>query len=315
HAARRLGDRARGPRRARLGHRGRPQPGDVHVAGPRPRRTRLRRVPSWRHRIGGPGAGLALQAARGGGGRERHPPGGAPARRPLLPGLEGVRGRQARTPAARRSRAPRRGRARGPPYRAVHVRVGRVQGRPVGVDRVHVPVARPARRGLLARAPPGAAPDRHPGVRGVALMEKLVIVPTYNERENIDPLLDHLLGLPYGLDVLVVDDGSPDGTADQVKQWQAKTPRVHLIQRPGKMGLGSAYRDGFRYALANGAELVFEMDADFSHDPAAIGDFLEAAKDADIVLGSRYLHGVTVVNWPLSRLILSFSANLYTRII
>jgi glycosyltransferase involved in cell wall biosynthesis len=115
-------------------------------------------------------------------------------------------------------------------------------------------------------------------------MEKLVIVPTYNERENIDPLLDRLLGLPFGLDVLVVDDGSPDGTADQVKQWQAKTPRVHLIQRPGKMGLGSAYRDGFRYALANGAEYVFEMDADFSHDPTAIGDFLEAVKDADIVL-------------------------------
>jgi dolichol-phosphate mannosyltransferase len=132
-------------------------------------------------------------------------------------------------------------------------------------------------------------------------MEKLIIVPTYNERENIDPLLERLLALPYGLDVLVVDDGSPDGTADEVKQWQAKTPRV--------------YRDGFRYALANGAEYVFEMDADFSHDPAAIGDFLEAVKDADIVLGSRYLHGVTVVNWPLSRLILSFSANLYTRII
>ena len=153
------------------------------------------------------------------------------------------------------------------------------------------------------------------GAGGAVLMEKLVIVPTYNERENIDPLLDRLIGLPYGLDVLVVDDGSPDGTADQVKQWQAKSPRVHLIQRPGKMGLGSAYRDGFRYALSNGAEYIFEMDADFSHDPAAIGDFLEAAKDADIVLGSRYLHGVTVVNWPLSRLILSFSANLYTRII
>ena len=106
-------------------------------------------------------------------------------------------------------------------------------------------------------------------------MEKLVIVPTYNERENIDPLLE----------------------------------------RPGKMGLGSAYRDGFRYALANGAEFVFEMDADFSHDPDAIGEFLEAARDADIVLGSRYLHGVTVVNWPLSRLILSFMANLYTRIV
>jgi dolichol-phosphate mannosyltransferase len=146
-------------------------------------------------------------------------------------------------------------------------------------------------------------------------MEKLVIVPTYNERENIDPLLERLLALPYGLDVLVVDDGSPDGTAAAVQAWQARDPRVHLLQRPGKMGLGSAYRDGFRYALANGAEYVFEMDADFSHDPNAIGDFLEAAKDADIVLGSRYLHGVTVVNWPLSRLILSYSANLYSRII
>jgi len=146
-------------------------------------------------------------------------------------------------------------------------------------------------------------------------MEKLVIVPTYNERENIDPLLERLLALPHGLDVLVVDDGSPDGTAEQVKRWKERSPRVHLLERPGKMGLGSAYRDGFRYALANGAEFVFEMDADFSHDPDAIGEFLEAARDADIVLGSRYLHGVTVVNWPLSRLILSFMANLYTRIV
>ena len=146
-------------------------------------------------------------------------------------------------------------------------------------------------------------------------MEKLVIIPTYNERENIDPLIESLLALPYGLEVLVVDDGSPDGTAASVKAWTARDPRVHLLERPGKLGLGSAYRDGFRYALANGVEYVFEMDADFSHDPVAIGDFLEAAKDADIVLGSRYLHGVTVVNWPLSRLILSFSANLYSRIV
>ncbi len=146
-------------------------------------------------------------------------------------------------------------------------------------------------------------------------MEKLVIVPTYNERENIDPLIERLLALPHGLEVLVVDDGSPDGTADCVKAWQARDARVHLLQRAGKMGLGSAYREGFRYALSHGAEYIFEMDADFSHDPVAIGDFLEAAKDADVVLGSRYLHGVTVVNWPLSRLILSYSANLYSRII
>ncbi len=146
-------------------------------------------------------------------------------------------------------------------------------------------------------------------------MEKLVIVPTYNEADNIDPLIEKVLSLPHGLDILIVDDGSPDGTANLVKAWQARSDRVHLLQRPGKMGLGSAYRDGFRYALANGAEYIFEMDADFSHDPNALGEFLHHIQDADIVLGSRYLNGVTVVNWPLSRLILSYSANLYTRIV
>ncbi|MBI5709587.1 MAG: polyprenol monophosphomannose synthase [Candidatus Eisenbacteria bacterium] len=147
-------------------------------------------------------------------------------------------------------------------------------------------------------------------------MEKLVIVPTYNERENIGALLGRLLGLPYGLDVLVVDDRSPDGTAEVVRALMAREPRVHLLERPGKLGLGSAYRDGFRFALENGVEYIFEMDADFSHDPDAIGGFLEAAQSADVVLGSRYLDGkVTVVNWPLNRLILSYSANLYTRIV
>jgi len=146
-------------------------------------------------------------------------------------------------------------------------------------------------------------------------MEKLVIIPTYNERDNIGPLLERLLALPFGLHMLVVDDGSPDGTAECVKSLQARSDRVHLLERPGKMGLGSAYRDGFRYALERGAEYIFEMDADFSHDPDAIGGFLEHADDYDVVLGSRYLHGVTVVNWPLSRLILSYSANVYTRVI
>jgi dolichol-phosphate mannosyltransferase len=146
-------------------------------------------------------------------------------------------------------------------------------------------------------------------------MDKLVIVPTYNERDNVEPLLAKVLSLPEGFDVLIVDDNSPDGTAEVVKTWQAKSDRVHLLQRPGKMGLGSAYRDGFKYALANGAEYIFEMDADFSHDPGVLGEFLKAIGDVDIVLGSRYLHGVTVVNWPLSRLILSYSANMYTRII
>jgi dolichol-phosphate mannosyltransferase len=146
-------------------------------------------------------------------------------------------------------------------------------------------------------------------------MDKLVIIPTYNERENIETLLDRLLALPYGLEVLVVDDNSPDGTGGLVAARQEKDPRIHLLRRPGKQGLGSAYVAGFRYALAQGAQYVFEMDADFSHDPEAIGDFLKAAENVDLVLGSRYLHGVTVVNWPLSRLILSYSANVYTRVI
>ncbi len=147
-------------------------------------------------------------------------------------------------------------------------------------------------------------------------MEKLVIIPTYNERDNVGELIARLLALPCSVDVLVVDDGSPDGTAEVVRTLMGREPRVHLLQRPGKMGLGSAYRDGFRYALEHGAEYIFEMDADFSHDPAVIPKFLEAAQDADLVLGSRYLHGkVTVVNWPLDRLILSYTANLYTRLV
>ena len=147
-------------------------------------------------------------------------------------------------------------------------------------------------------------------------METLVIIPTYNERENIGEMLGRLLDLPCRVDVLVVDDGSPDGTAALVRSVMAGEPRVHLLERPRKLGLGSAYRDGFRYALEHGAEYVFEMDADFSHDPAVIPRFLEAAADADLVLGSRYLGGkVTVVNWPLDRLILSYTANLYTRVV
>jgi dolichol-phosphate mannosyltransferase len=146
-------------------------------------------------------------------------------------------------------------------------------------------------------------------------MEKLVIVPTYNECENIGLLLDQLMALPEQVDVLVVDDASPDGTADLVKERASGEPRIHLLQRSGKLGLGSAYVEGFRYALAQGAEYIFEMDADFSHDPLAIGAFLAAAREADVVLGSRYLNGVRVVNWPMNRLILSRAANVYTRFI
>lgn len=146
-------------------------------------------------------------------------------------------------------------------------------------------------------------------------MKSLVIVPTYNERENIAPLLDRLLALPWRVDVLIVDDNSPDGTAGIVVERQKTEPRLHLLQRPGKLGLGSAYRDGFRFALDHGAEHIFEMDADFSHDPDAIGRFLEAIQDADIVLGSRYIPGGRVENWPFSRWLLSYSANLYSRFV
>jgi dolichol-phosphate mannosyltransferase len=157
---------------------------------------------------------------------------------------------------------------------------------------------------------------RRPRGRRWPDVEKLVIIPTYNERENIVTLLDRLMALPYGLHVLVVDDGSPDGTAALVQEYMVREPRVQLLQRPGKLGLGSAYRDGFRFALDHGAEYIFEMDADFSHDPAAIGDFLRNADEVDVVLGSRYLGGkVTVVNWPLNRLFLSYGANLYTRLV
>lgn len=147
-------------------------------------------------------------------------------------------------------------------------------------------------------------------------MEALVVIPTYDERENIEQIVAALLLLPVDLHVLVVDDNSPDGTGRFVEEWTRREPRLHVLHRPGKMGLGGAYIAGFKWALANtDARFVFEMDADFSHDPAAISGFLEKIKGADLVIGSRYSAGVTVVNWPLSRLILSVSANIYTRIV
>lgn len=147
-------------------------------------------------------------------------------------------------------------------------------------------------------------------------LKSLVVVPTYNERENIAELILALLKQPLKLEILIIDDNSPDGTARLVREMAASNERIRLMERPGKGGLGSAYRDGFRYALREtDADLIFQMDADFSHDPAALTEFLEAAGRDDLILGSRYLHGVTVVNWPLSRLFLSYGANLYTRLV
>jgi dolichol-phosphate mannosyltransferase len=158
-----------------------------------------------------------------------------------------------------------------------------------------------------------AAGDAAAGTTGKAI----VIVPTYNERENIARLIDLVLAQGEQFEVLVVDDGSPDGTGQIVDDIAAANPRVHALHRPRKMGLGTAYLAGFRWALERARfAFVFEMDADFSHDPAHLPKFLEAIESADLVLGSRYRFGkVTVVNWPISRLILSYSANIYARIV
>jgi dolichol-phosphate mannosyltransferase len=152
------------------------------------------------------------------------------------------------------------------------------------------------------------------GGGGLEAERALVIVPTYNERENIARLIESVLGQDSRLEILVVDDGSPDGTADIVEGIRRQNPRVNILCRERKMGLGTAYVAGFRWALERGYEFVFEMDADFSHDPNHLPEFLRAIKSADLVLGSRYREGkVTVVNWPIARLILSYFANVYAR--
>ena len=146
-------------------------------------------------------------------------------------------------------------------------------------------------------------------------MKALVVIPTYNERENIAELLKRIFAQRLPLEVLIIDDHSPDGTGAVADELKAQDPRVHVMHRAGKMGLGSAYVAGFRYALERDFDAVFEMDADFSHNPESLPEFLRELETADLIVGSRYLHGVTVVNWPLSRLILSYLANVYSRVI
>lgn len=148
--------------------------------------------------------------------------------------------------------------------------------------------------------------------------ETLIIVPTFNEADNISRLVPHLLGLEEQVDVLVVDDGSPDGTADVVKKLQKEhTDRIHLIEREGKLGLGTAYVTGFYFALERSYKYVCEMDADFSHDPEDVPRLISEVKqgNCDVAVGSRYVDGISIINWPLSRLILSYSANMYARLI
>ncbi len=141
----------------------------------------------------------------------------------------------------------------------------------------------------------------------------LVVIPTYNEADNIRRLVPIVLGVVEGVEILVVDDNSPDGTADVVRGFGTNDTRVHLLERPAKMGLGSAYVLGFKFALDRHYDFVVQMDADFSHDPHEIPNFFNAVKNADLVLGSRYANGVRVLNWPIQRLMLSYFANVYSR--
>jgi dolichol-phosphate mannosyltransferase len=146
----------------------------------------------------------------------------------------------------------------------------------------------------------------------------LVIIPTFNEAENISSVIEQVLSLALSFHILVVDDGSPDGTADLVKDLVNRHPgRIHLLRREGKQGLGTAYLAGFRFALENGYNLVCEMDADMSHNPADLERIVAPVirGDADLAIGSRYINGVRIINWPLSRLMLSYGAGMYTRAI
>ena len=146
-------------------------------------------------------------------------------------------------------------------------------------------------------------------------MKCLVIIPTYNEKDNIPIIVEQILARDPAIEVLVIDDNSPDGTGQILDGMAAKDPKIHAIHRPGKMGLGTAYVTGFKWALTKQYDYVCEMDADFSHPPATLDVFLDKIKQYDLVIGSRYIKGINVVNWPLRRLLLSYFANIYARIV
>ena len=144
---------------------------------------------------------------------------------------------------------------------------------------------------------------------------KIVIIPTYNEKENIERIIRKVFSLDGGYEILIIDDGSPDGTAAIVKSLQKEFPdRLNLIERAGKLGLGTAYITGFKWALSQGYDYIFEMDADFSHDPDDLPRLLEACKEGEgVAIGSRYSDGISVVNWPIGRIIMSYYASVYVR--
>ena len=149
--------------------------------------------------------------------------------------------------------------------------------------------------------------------------DSIVIIPTYNEKENVEAIIRAVMELPHGFDILIIDDGSPDGTAQIVKNLQATefAERLHLVERKGKRGLGTAYIAGFKWALTEGYDYVFEMDADFSHDPKDLTRLYEACavEGYDVAIGSRYVSGVNVVNWPMGRVLMSYYASKYVRLV
>lgn len=145
------------------------------------------------------------------------------------------------------------------------------------------------------------------------ILKAFVVIPTYNEKDNVRALSSAVLAQHPDLRILFVDDNSPDGTGSIIDELVTENDRVHVLHRSGKLGLGSAYREGFKAALSKGADYLLEMDADFSHDPAVLPLFLSAIEESDLVVGSRYLNGVSVVNWPIRRLILSYFASVYAR--
>jgi dolichol-phosphate mannosyltransferase len=148
-------------------------------------------------------------------------------------------------------------------------------------------------------------------------MSNIVIIPTYNEKENIEAIIKAICSLPVSFDIMIIDDNSPDGTADIVQSLQTSHPNLYIIKRPGKLGLGTAYTTGFRWALANDYNFICEMDADFSHDPKDLIRLYKTCTEesADLAIGSRYISGVNVVNWPLSRVLMSYIASIYVRLI
>ena len=147
------------------------------------------------------------------------------------------------------------------------------------------------------------------------MMYKLVIIPTYDEKENIEPISKAIFSVLPETDILFIDDNSPDGTGKEIDRLMQNEPRIHAIHNNEKKGLGRAYIQGFKWALARDYQFIFEMDADFSHDPRELPNFLKAIETADLVLGSRYVHGIRITNWPLRRLILSKTAATYVRLI